>query len=147
MNRFFRSALFPLVIIAALVWLALQTLGGHGQKSVKVSYSDVISQVTTGGPPPGRIAKLVINPNKNQLKVTYANGEKAYVHYPSDQSEAQLEKQMQQHQVQYDSKGTGSSPWWSILTSLLPFVLLFGFWIFLMKSVKRGVPGRGGPTT
>ena len=29
MNRFFRSALFPLVIIAALVWLALQTLGGH----------------------------------------------------------------------------------------------------------------------
>jgi hypothetical protein len=29
-NRFFRSALFPLVIIAALVWLALQTLGDRG---------------------------------------------------------------------------------------------------------------------
>ena len=33
MNRFFRSALFPLIIIAALVWLALQTLGAHGTKT------------------------------------------------------------------------------------------------------------------
>src|SRR5207248_608877 len=29
-------------------------------------------------------------------------------------------------------------PWWSILTSLLPFVLLFGFWIFLMNQVQGG---------
>jgi len=40
--------------------------------------------------------------------------------------------------VQFDSKGVGSSPWWSILTSLLPFVLLFGFWIFLMNQVQGG---------
>ncbi|TML28384.1 MAG: ATP-dependent zinc metalloprotease FtsH [Actinobacteria bacterium] len=45
---------------------------------------------------------------------------------------------MHDHQVLYDSKGTGSSPWWSILTSLLPFVLLFGFWIFLMNQVQGG---------
>jgi cell division protease FtsH len=138
MNRFFRSALFPLVIIAALVWLALQTLGGHSTKTTKVTYSQVISQVQTGLPDPGRPSKVVINPNKNQLAVTYADGQKASVHYPSDQSEAQLEKQMQQNGVQYDSKGTGSSPWWSILTSLLPFVLLFGFWIFLMNQVQGG---------
>jgi hypothetical protein len=36
-NRFFRSALFPLIIIAALVWLALQTLGSHGQKTTTVT--------------------------------------------------------------------------------------------------------------
>src|SRR5258706_11357344 len=40
--------------------------------------------------------------------------------------------------VTFDSKGVGSSPWWSILTSLLPFVLLFGFWIFLMNQVQGG---------
>ena len=45
---------------------------------------------------------------------------------------------MSDHGVQFDSKGTGSSPWWSILTSLLPFVLLFGFWIFLMNQVQGG---------
>ena len=42
------------------------------------------------------------------------------------------------HNVNFDSKGVGSSPWWSILTSLLPFVLLFGFWIFLMNQVQGG---------
>ncbi|TML17678.1 MAG: ATP-dependent zinc metalloprotease FtsH [Actinobacteria bacterium] len=45
---------------------------------------------------------------------------------------------MADHGVTFDSKGTGSSPWWSILTSLLPFVLLFGFWIFLMNQVQGG---------
>ncbi|MDX6543478.1 MAG: hypothetical protein QOK32_1081, partial [Gaiellaceae bacterium] len=41
MNRFFRSALFPLVIIAALVWLALQTLSGHNAPSSKLTLSQV----------------------------------------------------------------------------------------------------------
>ena len=45
---------------------------------------------------------------------------------------------MQNRGVDYNSKGVGSSPWWSILTSLLPFVLLFGFWIFLMNQVQGG---------
>ncbi|MBV8598309.1 MAG: AAA family ATPase, partial [Actinobacteria bacterium] len=45
---------------------------------------------------------------------------------------------MLEHNVPFNSKGVGSSPWWSILTSLLPFVLLFGFWIFLMNQVQGG---------
>ena len=48
MNRFFRSALFPLIIIAALVWLALQTLGSHGPKVAKQTTSWVYEQVQTG---------------------------------------------------------------------------------------------------
>jgi cell division protease FtsH len=40
--------------------------------------------------------------------------------------------------VLFDSKGVGSSPWWSILTSILPFVLLLGFWLFLMNQVQGG---------
>jgi cell division protease FtsH len=139
-NRFFRSALFPLVIIAALVWLALQTLGDHGQKAEKKTYSQVYNQVLdcnvegTGCP----IDEIVFNPNKHELNVNYVGGKKANVHYPSDESVPDLEKAMQQHGVTFDSKGTGSSPWWSILTSLLPFVLLFGFWIFLMNQVQGG---------
>ena len=45
---------------------------------------------------------------------------------------------LQANKVTFDSKGVGGSPWWSILTSLLPFVLLFGFWIFLMNQVQGG---------
>jgi len=50
-NRFFRSALFPLIIIAALVWLALQTLGSHSTKVEKQTTSQVYALVSS---PDGR---------------------------------------------------------------------------------------------
>jgi len=139
-NRFFRSALFPLVIIAALVWLALQTLGGHSSaQSSKLTLSQVQQKIDTcDTSPPCAFQELVFTPNKNQLNYTLADGKKGSVHYPSDQSAADLQAAMNKHGVQFDSKGVGSSPWWSILTSLLPFVLLFGFWIFLMNQVQGG---------
>jgi cell division protease FtsH len=138
MNRFFRSALFPLIIIAALVWLALQTLGSHGTKTQKTTYGAVVQQIKDGGQ---GIEKIEASPSKQSLQITYADGKSATVHYPSDQSLAATEKYIQanpQLAKVYDSKGIGSSPWWSILTSLLPFVLLFGFWIFLMNQVQGG---------
>jgi len=140
-NRFFRSALFPLVIIAALVWLALQTLGGHSTKTEKLTLSQVEQKIAACQPnqPAGcEIQELVFNPNKNELAGKLNDGRKVSVHYPSDQSAADLQSLMAKHGVVFDSKGTGSSPWWSILTSLLPFVLLFGFWIFLMNQVQGG---------
>ena len=60
------------------------------------------------------------------------------VNYPSDVSALQVEDLLKDENVTYDSKGKGSSAWWTILTSLLPFVLLFGFWIFLMNQVQGG---------
>ncbi|MFL6041527.1 MAG: ATP-dependent zinc metalloprotease FtsH, partial [Gaiellales bacterium] len=40
--------------------------------------------------------------------------------------------------VTIDGSKTGGSPWWSVLTYILPFVLFFGFWIFLMNQVQGG---------
>jgi cell division protease FtsH len=141
MNRFFRSALFPLVIIAALVWLALQTLGGHGAKTEKLTLSSVIQDAKTCGTQ--CISKVTFDPNKHSIKVQYTQNSKyvgraAYVHYATDQSQNSFQNLLEQKNITFDSKGTGSSPWWSILTSLLPFVLLFGFWIFLMNQVQGG---------
>jgi cell division protease FtsH len=134
-NRFFRSALFPLIIIAALVWLALQTLGNHGGKVEKQTTYYVYNLVQTH---PEQISgPVTITPTKQQIQLTVGK-QKISVHYATPESEAALEKSMLAHGVQFDSKGVGSSPWWSILTSLLPFVLLFGFWIFLMNQVQGG---------
>jgi cell division protease FtsH len=140
-NRFFRSALFPLVIIAALVWLALQTLGGHSQPTSKLTLSQVQQKIEACNTVAGSgcdFAQIVFNPNKQALNYTLTDKTKGSVHYPSDQSAADLQKLMAKQHVNFDSKGTGGSPWWSILTSLLPFVLLFGFWIFLMNQVQGG---------
>src|SRR5579864_3163345 len=133
-NRFFRSALFPLVIIAALVWLALQTLGSHSTKATAETTSQLYQQVKNAT---AQVTNVVIDPNKQSIAAT-VNGKPVTVHYATPQSEAALEQLMLSKNVDFNSKGVGSSPWWSILTGLLPFVLLFGFWIFLMNQVQGG---------
>jgi len=134
-NRFFRSALFPLIIIAALVWLALQTLGNHGAKQVKMTLSDLITTVETQ---PKTIEGVTFVPSKQEIDTTLQSGKKVVVHYATPQAQIQFQDLLQKQAVTFDSKGVGGSPWWSILTSLLPFVLLFGFWIFLMNQVQGG---------
>jgi cell division protease FtsH len=140
MNRFFRSALFPLIVIVLLVYLASQTLMKEEQKE-KVTYSELQGQVRSGQPD---IKGIVINPTKQEMTVEYAptggeeKGEKTKVAYPSPESLRDFERELRDRGVPFDSKAIGGSPWWSLLTSLLPFVLLFGFWIFLMNQVQGG---------
>ena len=43
MNRFFRSAFFPLIVIVLLVWLASQTLMPKSNKSAKRTTSQVMA--------------------------------------------------------------------------------------------------------
>jgi MinD-like ATPase involved in chromosome partitioning or flagellar assembly len=107
-NRFFRSALFPLIIIAALVWLALQTLGNHGAKQVKMTLSDLQNKVKSS---PASIEGVTFVPSKQEIDATLQSGKKVVVHYPTDQAQIQFQDLLQQGNVTFDSKGIGGSPW------------------------------------
>jgi len=132
-NRFFRSALFPLFVIVLLVYLASQTLIPHGKSAQKVTYSDFRQDI-----PAGKISTAEFNPSKRQISGKLTDGKKYSVHYPADQSVPSIETALDKAAVQYDSKGTGNWSWIGFFTSLLPFVLLFAFWIFLMNQVQGG---------
>ena len=88
MNRFFRSALFPLIIIAALVWLALQTLGSHGTKQVEMTLSGLQDQVRSQ---PASIEGVTFVPAKQEIDATLQSGKKVVVHYPSDQAQIEFQ--------------------------------------------------------
>ncbi len=133
MNRFFRSALFPLVVIVLLVYLASQTLIPKRDGSAKVTFSQLIQQAQSGN-----VESAVFNPNRQEIKATLSTGQKVKVHYPTDQAQFQLQQILEKNNVTFDSKGVGSSPWWTLLTSLLPIVLLLAFWLFLMNQVQGG---------
>jgi cell division protease FtsH len=133
MNRFFRSGLLPLILIVLVVYLASSQLMGGGKNEKKATLSEFQTDVQGG-----QVASAVFNPNKQLISFKRTDGTKGSVHYPSAQSTPGLERLLSQNHVEYDSKGVGGSAWWSILTGLLPFVLLFGFWIFLMNQVQGG---------
>ena len=135
MNRFFRSALFPLFVIVLLVYLASQTLIPHSKSAKKVTYSEFIAHVDSKD-----VNNVLFTPSKRAISFTIPSeqNKKATVHYPADQSVPQIEKALESQHLSFDSKGTGNWSWVAFLTSLLPFVLLFGFWIFLMNQVQGG---------
>jgi cell division protease FtsH len=136
LSRFFRSALFPLIVIVLLVWLASQTLlPGKSEEAEKITYSDLIQLVETS---PDSIDSILFTPKGRQIDAELTSGKKFKVNYPSDESQANFQQTLQENDVPFDSKGTGDNAWWSILTYLLPFVLFFGFWIFLMNQVQGG---------
>jgi len=135
-NRFFRSALFPLVVIVLLVWLASQTLIPHGKSAEKATFSDFISAAKAG-----TVNKVEFTPSKRSI--TYINtaedDKKITVHYPADQSVPGITDILQEHpDISFDSKGTGGFSWVSAFFSLLPFIILIAFWIFLMNQVQGG---------
>jgi cell division protease FtsH len=133
MNRFFRSALFPLVVIVLLVWLASQTLIPHSKSAAKVTYSGFLTYVQNH-----QVRTAEFNPSKHSLSFVLTSGKKGSVHYPADQSVPELTQAMETHGVNFDSKGTGGFSWLGILVSMLPFVILIAFWIFLMNQVQGG---------
>ncbi len=135
MNRFFRSALFPLIVIVLLVYLASQTFMGGGEKKQKLTTSQLYDRIQEA---PSSIHEVTFVPSKQRADIEFTNDQKGSVHYASEFAQKDLQDKLSAANITFDSKGVGSSPWWSILTSLLPFVLLFGFWIFLMNQVQGG---------
>ncbi len=132
-NRFFRSALFPLVVIVLLVYLASQTLMPRRDGSEKMTYSQLIQATKNGD-----VSEVTFSPNRQSITAVLDSGAKVKVNYPSPQSQASFQNVLEEHNVKFDSKGIGTSAWWALLTGFLPFLLLIGFWIFLMNQMQGG---------
>ena len=135
MSRFFRSALFPLIVIVLLVYLASQTLLPRSEDAQKVTYSELYTRVLEQ---PETISGIVFKPKSQEIQAELTNGTQVKVNYATDQAQIQFQDALAEEGITFDSKGIGSSALWSILTYLLPFLLFFGFWIFLMNQVQGG---------
>jgi cell division protease FtsH len=135
-NRFFRSAFFPLVVIAALAWLAVKVFH-TGPAQNKTDTSTVIGWIQNSPQSLQGNPQVVVDPNHQSLTLTH-NGNQYVVYYSSPQSGAAIEDQMVKSGVSFNTNPVGSSPWWGLLTSLLPFVFIIALWIFLMNQMQGG---------
>ena len=133
MNRFFRSALFPLVVIVLLVYLASQTLIPKHDSGAKVTLSQLRGDVKAG-----EVNSAVFSPRPQEITATLTGGQKVKVHYPTAQSQYAFQQLLDANHVPYDSKGINGSAWWGILGSILPLVFLLVIWIFLMNQMQGG---------
>ena len=133
MRRFFRSAAFPILIVVVLAFFA-QRLISPGSGHETPDYNTFVQRVEQQ-----QIESVTWNTKDNTLNVKQTDGTSYDESYPdSDSAQAELLNNLQQHNVKTDIKGKGGSSLLSLLTYILPFLLFFAFWIFLMNQMQGG---------
>ena len=138
MKRFFKSAAFPILLVVILAFVAQRVISpDSGDKPP--TYNEFLTMVDKG-----EIDSVTVNTKNNSLDVTEkstdgsdSKGEKFETGYPPN-TEQSLINQLRDNDVSTTVKGTGGSSLLSMLTYILPFLLFFGFWIFLMNQMQGG---------
>jgi cell division protease FtsH len=133
MRRFFKSAAFPILLVVILAFVA-QRLISPDEGAETPAYNEFLNRVERG-----QVTEATVNTKDNTIDVTQRNGDEYEEAFPdSDSVQAQLFNQLEQGGVEIKVKGKGGSSLLSLLTYILPFLLFFGFWIFLMNQMQGG---------
>jgi cell division protease FtsH len=133
MRRFFRSAAFPILIVIVLAFFA-QRLISPSSSEEPPTYSQFLTQVDRS---PESIKDVTLDTKTNTVDVTESDGNQYSTGYPPETSDSLTNALRRQH-IDFNVKGTGGSSLLSILTYILPFILFFGFWVFLMNQMQGG---------
>jgi cell division protease FtsH len=134
-RRFFKSAAFPILLVVILAFVAQKVIT-NGPTTESPTYNKLIEK-KTGLIATGKIDEVNVNVKDSTLDVKEANGESFSTGYPPNAEESLIDR-LEQNGVTTKVHGTGGSSLLSLLTYILPFILFFGFWIFLMNQMQGG---------
>ena len=98
MTRFVRSALLPLVVLAALAWIAVRVLHS-GPSAKKATYSQAIHYAERN-----QLARVVFRPRTREIDATLRDGETIAVNYPTAQAAAQFQNLLHQKHIRFQSE-------------------------------------------
>jgi cell division protease FtsH len=135
LRRFFKSAAFPILLVVILAFIASKVITG-GDGTTAPPYNELIA-AKSGLIAKGQIEEVSVNTKDNTLDVKRTNGESFSTGYPPN-TEQSLINLLEANEVDTKVHGSGGSSLLSLLTLVLPFVLFFGFWIFLMNQMQGG---------
>ena len=138
MSRFFKSAAFPIVVVVVLAFFAQKMIIDNSSSKQANTWNEFTQAANSG-----KVQYLKTNLGDNSLKysVTKADGSQTVtIGIPSTSlmDQAISAAEATNANVVVDGSVTSGSPWWSILVTILPFVLFFAFWIFLMNQMQGG---------
>ena len=121
----------PLLIVVVLAFFAHQLISpGEQQEGRPTTSSSPRSRQ------PNSIESVTIQTKDHTVDVKETNGEYS-TGYPENTEES-LVNSLDRNEVETKVEGTGGSSILSLLTYVLPFLLFFAFWIFLMNQMQGG---------
>jgi cell division protease FtsH len=135
-RRFFKSAAFPILLVVILAFVAQKVISQPSGTEAP-SYNELVKP-KTGLIATEKVEEVTVNTKDNTLDVKRTNGDSFSTGYPSNTEQSLLNLIEGTEKVELTVKGSGGSTLLSLLTYILPFVLFFGFWIFLMNQMQGG---------
>ena len=130
MNSNVKTAVFWVVLICVAVLLWTVVRSGQTRTAQQYTFTEFLAEVEAG-----RISEITVSGNEVQGKMKDDNSPLQTVipaNYPD------IYKLLQDKGVNVDIEKSDSGNWVSLLINAIPFVLLLGFWIFMMRQMQSG---------
>ena len=144
MNRVFRGALFPILIVIVLAFFVSRLLSPTTSSGVTHNYQSF----TQTDLPSGQVQSFTVDPSNDAINVTLNDGSHTRYSVGYDAGTtmlptllAQVNSYNSSHPataVHYNVLPKGSSTWSSLLIYFLPFILFLGLWFLLMNNLQGG---------
>lgn len=128
MNKFFKNVLFYLLIIIVMIWM-FDFYGEKNAKPSEISYSSFLQHVKQD-----EIKQVTIVDNVISGKLK--DGKDFSTVAPND---SKLVEKLESKNVDIKAELPPQPPWWmSILSSLLPMLIIVGLWFMFMNQGGAG---------
>ena len=128
MNKFFKNVLFYLLIIMVIIWM-FDLYGEKNSKPADISYTSFMQHVQQDEIKQVTIVDDVIS---GKLK----DGKEFSTVAPND---SKLVEKLEAKKVDIKAELPPQPPWWmSILSSILPMLIIVGLWFMLMNQGGAG---------
>ncbi|HUB75686.1 MAG TPA: AAA family ATPase, partial [Solirubrobacteraceae bacterium] len=140
MNRIFRGAFFPLLIVILLAFFVTRLIPDGGSSGL----SPTFQTFTQSYLPSGEVKTFTVKPASNEIDFTffkkYYGGKSYSVGYAgSGQIVSIIDTVNSEHlSTTYNIDSTSTSEWPSLLISILPFIIFFALWFIVMNNLQGG---------
>jgi cell division protease FtsH len=133
MSRFVKSAAFPILIVVVLAFLAVKFFTPSTSNRHSHSYQTLVSKEI-----PNREVKSVNFKNKGKaLEVKLKDGENYETGF-IEQTTPELTKELRAAGAEVNTESEKSDALLTLLGYIIPILLFFGFWLFIMNQVQGG---------
>ncbi len=130
MNSTVKTAVFWVVMLctAILLWKVVQQ--GSAGKDKALNFTEFLHEVKAGS-----VQEVTIT-NGNQVAGKLKGGESLTTVLPTDYPN--IIDLLNENGVVIDVKESGTPAWLAFLINASPFILLIGFWLFMMRQMQAG---------
>jgi cell division protease FtsH len=124
------------IILLGLVLWKVFTPSSSSQREMELSYNEFMNQVDKGNV---KEVEIYLSPNSYEIKGDYREPSNSKFKVTIfKEATPDIVKDLRDKGVLINIQEVHSNDWLTIVINLLPFVVLFGLWIFMIRQMQAG---------